>query len=230
MTLQRATFTRLAADLVTEIGSLTVQYNPNKLSLSKGVSYAEIGIPGLNAPIQQFVRGQAETLSVDLFFDTTEFGMNEEESVRPVTLLTDQFYQLIHVDPELKAPPICRFAWGQSGFPGSNLSGTLGELRRDNGFQGVVENVSLEFTLFSPLGVPLRATVSVKMRQYLTLNQQVTVLNEQRARIVEEGQTLDQIANREYNDPGKWREIADFNGIEDPLNLATGTVLDVPPL
>jgi hypothetical protein len=139
MPLQRATFARLSSDLVSETGRIVVQYNPEKLSFSKGVQYAEIGIPGLDTPIQQFVRGQAETLSVDLFFDSTEFGMGEESSVRPVTLLTDQFYQLIRIDRETGAPPVCRFTWGQSGFPGSNLSGSWGSGRRENGFQCIVE-------------------------------------------------------------------------------------------
>jgi hypothetical protein len=228
MPLQRATFTRLAADMVSEIGRMVVQYNPNELSFSKGVQFAEIGIPGLDLPLQQFVRGQAETLSVDLFFDTTEHGMGEERGVSPVTLLTDQFYQLIRIDRDSGAPPVCRFTWGESGFPGSNLSGSWGSRRRENGFQGIVESVGQKFNLFSPLGVPLRATVSVRMREYQTLAQAVEAVSD-RVRILDENQTLDQIANSEYNDPGRWREIADFNNIADPLNLVPGTALGLPP-
>jgi nucleoid-associated protein YgaU len=231
MPLQRAAFVRLKPDLVEEAGRMVIQFNPKELSFSKGVQYAEIGIPGLDLPLQQFVRGQAETLDVNLFFDTTEHGMGEERSVRPVTLLTDQFYQLIRIDGETGAPPVCRFTWGEIGFPGSNLSGSWGSESnwgRKNGFQGIVESVSQNFTLFSPLGVPLRATLAVRMREYLTLAQAVSVLSE-RVRIVDQNQTLDQIASRAYNDPSKWREIADFNNISDPLSLAAGTALGLPP-
>ena len=46
-----------------------VQYNPKEFSLEKSIQHGEINIPGLDAPLQQFVRGQAEKLSVELFFD-----------------------------------------------------------------------------------------------------------------------------------------------------------------
>ena len=57
-----------------------VQYNPTEFSLDKGIQLAEIAIPGLDSPLLQFVRGQAEKLSVDLFFDTTDSGI-----ARPVS-------------------------------------------------------------------------------------------------------------------------------------------------
>lgn len=227
MSLTRATFTRLPADLNPGQGeSMEVQYNPNQFTLAKTVQYAEVAIPGLDAPIQQYVRGQAETLSVDLFFDTTESGTGEGNEVVPVTMLTDAFYHLIRVDPRTKAPPICLFSWGQKGFPGSNLQRGSTMLRQ-HGFQCVVESVSQTFNLFSPLGLPLRATLSVQLREYQTLTELVAALEES-VQLVQQGDTLDQIAAREYNDPGKWREIADANDVDDPLNLVVGDLLMIP--
>ena len=56
--------------------SVTVpcQFNPTELQIEKQVQYAEIGIPGLAAPLQHFVRGQAAVLTADLFFDTSDRG------------------------------------------------------------------------------------------------------------------------------------------------------------
>jgi len=51
---------------------LSVSFNPTEYTLNKGAQIAEVAIPGLDSPILQFVRGQTETLSVDLFFDSTE--------------------------------------------------------------------------------------------------------------------------------------------------------------
>jgi len=226
MSLERATFTRLPADLNPNQGeSMEVQYNPTQFTLSKGVQYAEVAIPGLDAPIQQYVRGQAETLKVDLFFDTTESGAGEGDVV-PVTTLTDAFYHLIRVDVRTKAPPVCLFSWGQKGFPGSNLQRGSTMLRQ-HGFQCVVESVSQTFTLFSPLGIPLRATLSVQLREYQTLTELVAALEES-VQLVQQGETLEQIAAREYSDPGKWREIARANGVDNPLRLPPGTLLTIP--
>ena len=61
---------------------IEVQYNPTELSWDKGAQIAEISIPGLDAPLQQFVRGQAEKLTLELFFDTTDHGMGKGRSER----------------------------------------------------------------------------------------------------------------------------------------------------
>ena len=115
----RAKFQRLTASL--EIAEeLEVSYNPTELTFSKSAQIAEIPIPGLDSPILQFVRGQAETLAVDLFFDSTDEGMGETATA--VTAKTDSFYRLIKIDRTTHAPPVCRFIWGDQGFPGSKMS------------------------------------------------------------------------------------------------------------
>ena len=53
---------------------MTVKYAPAELTLAKSAQYAEVAIPGLELPVLQFVRGEATTLSMDLFFDSTEAG------------------------------------------------------------------------------------------------------------------------------------------------------------
>src|SRR3546814_13181676 len=56
---------------------IEVQFNPETYRLNKGAQIAEIGVYGIDSPILQFVRGQNETLTLDLFFDSTEDGMDE---------------------------------------------------------------------------------------------------------------------------------------------------------
>src|SRR6185437_14104969 len=99
------------------------------------------------------VRGHNETLSVELFFDYTDRGMGA--GAKSVTEETDQFYQLVKIEPESHAPPICTFIWNDK-FPGSDVSEHIGNQKR-NSFQYIVESVRHKYTLFSPEGVPLRA-------------------------------------------------------------------------
>ena len=142
-----------------------VQYNPTELSFDKAAQLAEIAIPGLDSPLQQFVRGQAEKLSLDLFFDTTDEGAGPV--VKSVTEYTDKIYSLVKIVPTLHAPPICVFIWDAK-FPGSSLgtrtSIEIGGQSR-HGFQCIVESVKQKFTFFNPNGVPLRATVTVSLRE-----------------------------------------------------------------
>lgn len=210
---------------------IDVQFNPTELSFDKSVQLAEIAIPGLDAPLQQFVRGQGEKLSLELFFDTTEHGMGS--GAVSVTTLTDKIYQLVKIDPKRHAPPICTFVWNHQ-FPGGDLSEALGNQRR-NAFTCLVESVAQKFTLFSPQGVPLRATLTVKLREYKTLEEQLAQLNlsspdRTHSHVVQRGERLSGIASQFYNRPGEWRAIAAANGIEDPRRLTVGAFLIVPPI
>lgn len=197
---------------------IPVQFNPTEYGIDKAAQIAEIAIPGIDSPILQFIRGQNEKLSLELFFDTTELGTGDV--AMDVRLLTRQIYQLVKIQPKTHAPPRIRVVWGLG------LS-----------FKAIVEQVQQKLTLFNPLGIPLRATVTVALREYKTLEEQVAELNLQspdhtRSREVQRGYTLSRIAAEEYGDAREWRRIATENEgtIENPRRLVPGTVLVVPPI
>ncbi len=230
----KATFQRVNLD-GTLGDPLAVSFNPTEYTLSKSAQFAEVSIPGLDSPILQFVRGQTETLSLDLFFDTTETGM--DDSARSVTQLTDQFYQLVKIEGALHAPPVCFFTWGAD-FPGSRSYASMGKgngSQQRHGFKCVVDSIKQQFTLFSPQGVPLRATLTVSLKEYKTLAEQIAEINKRSAdhsstHTVQAGETLNKIANDFYDDPSQWRAIATQNKILDPLILTPGSILEIPKL
>ena len=89
-------------------------------------------------------------------------------------------------------------------------------------------------TLFNSDGVPLRATVSLSLREYKTLEEQLQALNLQsadhtRVHVVRQGETLPQIAYSAYQDPRRWRLIADHNRLLNVRHLTPGAVLELPP-
>lgn len=227
----KALFERLSTDGQRVEGVIEVQFNPAELALSKGAQLAEIAIPGLDSPVLQFVRGQNEQISLELFFDSTEDGT--AGAVVPVTLRTNQLYALVKMTGRDHAPPRCRLIWGRE-LPGlANHQGDVVAPR--NAFECVVESVEQKFTLFSPDGVPLRATVTVALREYKTLATQLQQLNLQtadhtRVHTVARGETLPAIAHRFYGAAERWRHIADANGLRDVRRLAPGTTLQLPPV
>jgi len=232
MAITKAKFERLNARLAVVGDPIEVSFNPNELTYNKGIQLAEIAIPGLDSPILQFVRGQAETLTVDLLFDSTDEGGMGTDAVA-VTKHTDQFYQLIKIDSDTHAPPVCRFVWGQ-GMPSSNIIGAS-STQAHGTFQCVVESVRQKFNLFSSEGVPLRATLSLSLKEYKTLEDQVTEISKKsadhtHAHVVQRGDTVTRIATAAYSNPAQWRAIALHNDIDDPLELETGTILEVPAL
>jgi hypothetical protein len=198
--------------------SIPVQFNPTEYTLTKGAQIAEIASPGIDSPILQFVAGQNEKLTLDLYFDTT-LEAPAGGGVKPVTDYTRRVYQLVKIQPKTHAPPRVRFRWGQG------LS-----------FVAVVDSVTQKFTLFHPTGVPLRATLSVSFREYKTLQEQLRELKLESAdhtkrHVVVQGETLAGIAAREYGDPALWRVVADANPRLGRLaRPAAGTELRLPPL
>jgi nucleoid-associated protein YgaU len=198
---------------------IPVMFNPPEYTIAKGAQFAEIAIPGIDAPILQFIRGQTRTLSLELFFDGTRVGSSATRA-GDVRVLLEPVAQLGRIQPNTHAPPRIRFIWGVG------LS-----------FRGVVDNVQQKFTLFSPAGVPVRATLTLSVKEYKTLEEQLKELNLQSAdhtkrRVVKRGDTLSRIAFEEYGDPSKWRPIADRNAevVPDPRRLVPGVTLEIPAI
>lgn len=200
---------------------ITVQFNPAEYSLSKGAQIAEIAIPGIDSPILQFVRGQNEKLTLELFFDTTADGMGEG-AVTDVRDLTAPVYQLVKIHGYTHAPPRVRFVWG-----------------RGLSFRAIVESVQQKFTVFNPEGIPLRASLAVTFREYKTLEEQLGELNLQSAEhsrqyIVHLHDTLSHIAFQEYGDSSRWRAIAEeptnAELLANPRLLKPGMRITVPAL
>jgi hypothetical protein len=212
--------------ITTEDGQ-TIQaayYNPEKYSVTKSVQYAEIGIPGLDEPVLQFVRGQNEKVTFDLLFDTTEQGMTG--LVTDVRTLTMAVYQLLKVNTDTHAPLRFQINWGNAGplFAQGNTSSLC-----------VLESMTEEFTLFAPTGEPLRAKLTLTVRMASTVKLQFTETarnspDHTKVVMVGRGQRLSDIAYQEYGDPTQWRPIADANQIANPRFLQPGSTISVPAL
>lgn len=185
---------------------VTVMYNPEELKLEQGNNFAEVGIPGLNASPIQYVRGRSRVLSMDLFFDTYESG----EDVRVHTSL---IVNLLNTVPQTKAPPVLLFTMGRFSF------------------ECVLVEAGQRFTMFSRDGTPVRSTLSTRFQEYTSLDitmQQGIFIGPAALHTLAQGQTLSGLAARYLGDPGKWRQIAEMNHIDDPLHILPGTQLRIP--
>ena len=99
----------------------------------------------------------------------------------------------------------------------------------------VVLSVARRFTLFNADGKPLRATLSIALKHYATVAEQVAAINYRsadhtRIHVVSEGETLPLIAHDAYGDARKWRVIADHNGLSIVSDIVPGTTIELPPL
>lgn len=205
MALEKATITPEGGE------KIEVRFNPTQYSLDHSNQIAEIGVPGLSAPILQYVRGNTRTLSMELLFDTYE----ERADVRKQ--YTDKIYKLLAIVPSTHAPPVCTFAW------------------KDILLKCVLERVGGRFTMFLEDGTPVRATLTVSFKEYIAVedlvrNTPTESADHVKSYTVRLGDTLSSIAAAEYGNPAQWRPIATANAIDNPRALAPGRVLVIPPL
>ena len=198
-----------------EASDIDVLFNPTEYRLSKSNQFAEVAIPGLSAPMLQFGHGNAQTLSMQLFFDTydpksTHYSKNQDVRQR-TRLVTD----LLRINKDLHAPPICQFSWGNFIFT------------------GVLQQADVRFTLFLLDGTPVRATADVTFKEFYDGTNDTGMLqsaNFAKQRIVRAGDTLSGIAAELYHDATKWRHIAEANNLPNPLVLQPGLVLIIPAI
>jgi hypothetical protein len=189
---------------------IKVLFNPTQYGFDSSNQFSETPVVGQTAPILQYTRGNARALSMDLFFDTYEAGTD-------VRRHTDRIYKLLDVEPTTHRPPVVKFAWG-------GLT-----------FRCMVERVSGRFTLFLDSGVPVRATLTVSLKEYVDPKDapkgtKTESTDHTKTYVIKLGDTLSSIAAAEYEEPAAWRPIAAANAITNPRVLEPGRRIVIPPL
>lgn len=155
----------------------------------------------------------------EIWFDTYD----DRSSVR--TKYINDIESLLDYIPETHYLPVVVFNWGQ-------WHGT-GAIPAEYKF--FVNKVTVDYTLFLPDATPVRAKVDVSLEQVKPKKQENAERPKQspdhaKLYTVRRGDTLQGIAQAEYEDPREWRRIAKTNNLDDPMALRPGMKLLVPPI
>jgi len=190
---------------------IPLRFNPTEYQVQKANNFAEIAIPGLESPPIQFIRGASEKLTAEVLVDTSD----TLDDVR--VAYVDRLRGLMDLNRDLHAPPIVRFVWDTEIF------------------RGVLESMNTTYVMFTPEGVPLRAKLSLGLKEYRPVEIQIkenptSSPDFDKTYVVQRGDTLSGIAFAVYRDSSVWRDIARNNDIQDPRTLEPGLVLQLPSL
>lgn len=121
---------------------MVVCFNPKEISIEKQVQWTQKEGSITDEPPEEFSKPTPASLSVTLHFDTYE----QKDSVKKK--YTDDLSKLARIiSSSKKRPPLCMFSWGEIQF------------------QGVVESLSVKFTMFLSNGTPVRAECNLKMKE-----------------------------------------------------------------
>src|ERR1700719_553721 len=173
---------------------IPLRFNPTEYQIQKANNFAEVAIPGLESPPIQFVRGSSEKLTMEVLVDTSD--TLADVRVQYVNKLRN----LLNLNRELHAPPVVRLAWDSEVF------------------RGVLESLNITYVLFTPDGIPIRAKLSISLKEYRPVDIQIkenptASPNYDKSYVVQRGDTLSSIAFAVYRDASFWRNIAQNNQI-----------------
>ncbi len=215
--LAKATITVLSGSKANKV--IEVLFNPAEYSLDRGNAWKASVVPGLGGPLYQFSNGEAASLGMDLFFDDYTDPASRQQTVikKSVKDRLDEINELLDIDRQLHAPSPVRFVWGAFHFT------------------GIIEKIARKVLLFQADGTPARARLTISLKEYRSLSEQLQVprresTDKSKRRQIVGGDNLWGLAQREYNDTKQWRTIAEFNDMDDPLALSAGQWLMLPPL
>jgi nucleoid-associated protein YgaU len=215
--LEKAKITILAGSKAGQV--IEVLFNPTEYSFDRSNSFKTTAVPGLGSPLIQFINGEADQLSMELFLD--DYTDPKEKQLNTIKKSVEDRLKdlagLLNIDRDLHAPPPVRFSWGPLEFT------------------GVIDKLGRKISLFQPDGTPARARVSVSFKEYRTIQEQIITPRRESAdkskrRVIIGQESLWSLAAKEYDDPHQWKLIAEGNDLDDPREITPGQWLVLPPL
>lgn len=185
-----------------------VMFNPPEYTMRKASNFTKVDKPLQGESEYQFISSDKQELSMELFFDTTDLGVD-------VRVFTSKIYKMIQIPDKKSEPPLLMFIWGPLIF----------ECR--------MTSFSQKFEYFDNQGQALRARVNITLvgRDMAQDNMKKAPAMrgaQVNSAVVKMGQTVHSIAAATLGDPKKWRTIAKENKLANPFKLQPGKTLRIP--
>jgi nucleoid-associated protein YgaU len=202
-------------------GTIKCLFNPKDYTVTKANNWKAEAKQGATAAVPSFTGGNPWEMNLQLLFDASL--LKPEATVKDTTtMLFDAMNATVGEGAgkggkqNTMRPPQITFNYGWFSFV------------------GVTKSLSVQYTLFTDEGDPIRADVRLSLMKWEPelKGQNPTTRAEGGlgAHVVRDGDSLPSIAHQVYGDPTQWRAIAVANGIDDPLSLRSGSALSVPRL
>jgi hypothetical protein len=214
-------------NVVDETEPVVVQFNPEnlKLTFANQVQQPQSGGATTGQQSRQFVGTGTTKLALQLWFDVTAPPYSDE-GILDVRELTGKVAYFMQGKPQQGAPhgggataqtqlvpPGVRFGWGTFQF------------------DGVMDSLDESLEYFSADGKPLRASMSLSLSQQKIFNPEIAGDRRQGGAgtrpltAAAAGSTLQGLVGDAGS--GSWQSVAAANGIEDPLRLQPGQLVDL---
>ena len=202
-------------DFTVKVGQFYVQVNPEKYSQSFSIIYDKEGSPGSMNTALKFSRMPPAELKFELIFDAT--GVIDTTTT-DLTATLQEFQKIVYsYDGSIHQPRYLWISWGTLAF-GARLT-----------------SLSLNYTLFSPEGHPLRARADVQFANYenpAAISKKEDRRSPDVTHLVTVGaeDRLPMLSNKVYGDVRWYFNVARHNRLVSFRRLAPGRELTFPRL
>jgi len=195
----------------------TVLLNPAEISESYSITYDPTTKLGQSAANPRFAAVQAQPVTFSLVLDGTGAVPSDDgptDVKQQLKNLNNVIYRYVGSKHE---PSHVQLVWGSWIF------------------NGRLQSLTVQYTLFKPNGDPLRAKLTLTFKSATTDKEAELRADRQSPDLshrvlVRDGDTLPLLCERFYGDPGYYIDVARFNGLVDFRRLQPGTRLHFPPL
>lgn len=205
-------------------GIFEAMINPSGFSHNLSVAFSEKQVPGQPGAETKFNSTNTEELVVkELVIDGTGVVRTTNNAPPPspgfVKKQIELLKKVIYVyNGDKHEPSIVQLSWGDSLL-----------------FYARAKSLKVDYTLFTPDGVVLRAKVTLEFVQYQS-NQEIALKSDKRSpdltHLVEvkAGDTLPLLCYQIYQDCSYYTQVARINNLTNFRDLELGTKLQFPPL
>lgn len=200
--------------------AFTVRINPSNYARNFEICYNNTRALGTPAMQPKFNNSGEKKFDFDIVIDGT--GVVPATSAKSTAIdvesqLTDLSKVVYKLDGKKHEPNTVMLLWGSFKFFGK------------------LSSMAVEYTLFKPTGVPLRAKIKLTFVQYVGPVEAALAANMSSPDLthsinVQAGDSLPLLCFRIYKNSAYYLEVAKFNGITNFRNIKPGTRISFPPV
>ncbi|MBT8339627.1 MAG: peptidoglycan-binding protein [Desulfatitalea sp.] len=194
--------------------TFSVMLNPNQLSHTCSISYNKTKTLGQLASALKFSAINPGDISFELLLDNTGVVKGSSDVQTQLENLSGIVYKY---DGDNHEPNHVRVLWG----------GLL--------FYGRLTSLSVDYTLFSPDGIPLRAKIKMSFKGFMSTQEQAKRANKSSPDmthivVFKAGDSLPLLCHRIYDDVTCFDTVARINHITNFRDIRPGSRILFPPL
>ncbi|MFZ5964788.1 hypothetical protein ACOXXX_17735 [Thalassococcus sp. BH17M4-6] len=201
-------------ELHTKVGEYSLQVNPQTYNHVSQSLFSRARGSDTAGTIQKFRTLSPQTVTFDFILDATGVIAGIRDVATEIKKFRDVAYDY---HGSIHSPYYLKMLWGGLAF------------------KCVLTDLKVEYQLFNPSGKPLRAKLSVTLREHQTPQDLARKADKKSADLthaetVFDGATLPLITNRVYDRPDLYINVARANDLNNIMHLQAGDRLRCPPV